>query len=283
LIATSKNKTMGKNTSFGDRMKEYESCYNFKIPNRSYVIIRLDGKGFSKYTTMFDKPFDDILSNVMDAATIELCKYLNPLFAYTQSDEISLVFSTIENIDADLPFDGKVQKLCSISASKVTAAFNKTMLRMLAAFKPEEFNLMEKIISGEFPELDAVFDSRVFVIPDFREVSNYFIWRQQDCTRNSISMAAHALLGHSATMNKSSDEKQEMLFKEKGVNWSDYKVKYKRGVVVKKQTIWVDGQNGEPIQRSKWLPDYDIPIFTQEREYLYNLIPVIKITEDNVV
>lgn len=42
-------------------------------------------------------------------------------------------------------------------------------------------------------------------------------------------------------------------------------------------------EKGEPIQRSKWLPDYDIPIFTQERDYLYNLIPVIKITEDNVV
>jgi tRNA(His) guanylyltransferase len=273
---------MGKNTSFGDRMKDYESCYNFKIPNRSYVIIRLDGKGFSKYTKMFDKPFDDILSNVMDAATVELCKYLNPLFAYTQSDEISLVFSTIENIDADLPFDGKVQKLCSISASKVTAAFNKTMLRLLGLFKYNPEELFAKITSGDFAEIDAVFDSRVFVIPDFREVSNYFIWRQQDCTRNSVSMAAHALLGHSATMNKSSDEKQEMLFKEKGVNWNDYKVKYKRGVVVKKQTIWVDGQNGEPIQRSKWLPDYNIPIFTQEREYLYKLIPTIQISEDNI-
>ena len=57
---------------------------------------------------------------------------------------------------------------------------------------------------------------------------------------------------------------------------------YKRGVVIKKQTIWVDGQNGEPVQRSKWLPDYNIPIFTQEKEYLYNLIPVIQITEDNI-
>lgn len=273
---------MGKNTSFGDRMKEYESCYNFKIPNRSYVIIRLDGKGFSKYTTMFDKPFDDILSNVMDAATIELCKYLNPLFAYTQSDEISLVFSTIENIDADLPFDGKVQKLCSISASKVTAAFNKTMLRMLAAFKPEEFNLMEKIISGEFPELDAVFDSRVFVIPDFREVSNYFIWRQQDCTRNSISMAASAYFSHKQLEGVKSEKKQEMLFTEKGINWNDYKVKYKRGVVVKRHVVTVNGSNGEPVTRSKWLPDYNTPIFTQEKEYLYNLIPVIQITEDNI-
>jgi tRNA(His) 5'-end guanylyltransferase len=264
---------MGKNKSLGDRMKEYESCYNFKIPNRSYVIIRLDGKGFSKYTKMFEKPFDDILSNVMDAATIELCKYLNPLFAYTQSDEISLVFSTIENIDAELPFDGKVQKLCSISASKLTSAFNKTMLRLLGSFKYTPEELFQKITSGNLAEIDAVFDSRVFVIPDIREVANYIIWRQQDCTRNSVSMAAHALLGHSATMNKSGEEKQEMLFQEKGVNWNDYATKYKRGTVIKKQTIFIEGQNGEPVQRSKWIPDYNIPIFTQDREYLMSLIP----------
>lgn len=268
---------MGKIKSLGDRMKEYESCYSFKIPNRSYVIIRLDGKGFSKYTKIFEKPFDDMLSNVMDSATIELCKYLTPAFAYTQSDEISLVFTTIDNIDAEMVFDGKLQKLCSISASKVTAAFNKNMLRMLAAFKPEEWNLMEKIISGDFPEIDAVFDSRVFVIPDIREVSNYFIWRQQDCTRNSVSMAASANFSHKLLEGKSSSDKQEMLFNEKGINWNDYAVKYKRGAVIKRTEFTVEGPNGEEAKRNKWLPDYNTPIFTQEKEYLYNLIPTIEI------
>jgi hypothetical protein len=41
---------MGKDTSFSGRMKEYENCYSFKVPNRSYVIVRLDGVRFSKYT-----------------------------------------------------------------------------------------------------------------------------------------------------------------------------------------------------------------------------------------
>lgn len=259
-----------------ERMKEYEACYSLKIPPRTYTIIRLDGKGFSKYTKMFNKPFDDNLSNVMDVATIELCKYLNPKFAYTQSDEISLVFTDIENIDSELVFDGKVQKLCSISASKVTAAFNKTMLKILASFKYTPEELLLKITTGDFPEIDAVFDSRVFIIPDFREVSNYFIWRQQDCTRNSVSMSASANFSHKMLEGKSSEEKQEMLFQEKGINWNDYLPKYKRGTVIKKQTVWVDGQNGEPVERSKWLPDYNTPIFTQEKEYLYNLIPTIK-------
>jgi tRNA(His) guanylyltransferase len=267
---------MGKNISLGDRMKQYESCYDFRIPPRTYTIIRLDGKGFSKYTKMFEKPFDDILSNTMDVATIRLCEYLNPKFAYTQSDEISLVFTDIENIESELIFDGKVQKLCSISASKVTAAFNKTMLRLLASFKYKPDELVEKITTGDFAEIDAVFDARVFIIPDFREVSNYFIWRQQDCTRNSVSMAASANFSHKMLEGKSSEEKQEMLFQEKGINWNNYATKYKRGVIIKKETIWIDGQNGEPVQRSKWLPDYQTPIFTQDKEYLYNLIPIIQ-------
>lgn len=269
---------MGKNTTFSDRMKDYESCYAFKIPKRSYVLIRLDGKGFSGYTKNFEKPFDDILSNVMDATTIELCKEFNPLFAYTQSDEISLIFSTIENIDAELPYEGKVQKLCSITASKATAAFNKTMLKLLSAFRYTPEELLSKITSGDFVEIDAVFDSRVFVIPDFREVSNYFIWRQQDCTRNSISMAASAYFSDSQTKGLKGADKQELLFKEKGINWNDYKVKYKRGVVVRKQKLFVDGQNGEPVERNKWLPDYNTPVFTQDKEYLYKLIPTIQIT-----
>jgi tRNA(His) 5'-end guanylyltransferase len=259
------------------RMKAYEACYDFKVPSRTYVIIRLDGKNFSKYTKMFNKPFDDNLSNVMDIATIELCKLFNPKFAYTQSDEISLLLTDIENIESELIFDGSVQKLCSISSSKVTAAFNKAMLKTLASTKYNQEKLFEKILSGDFAEIDAVFDSRVYIIPDFREVSNYFIWRQQDCTRNSISMAASANFSSKKLEKKSGSEKQEMLFIEKGINWNDYLSKYKRGVVIKKENVFVQGKNGDVVQRSKWLPDYETPIFTQEKEYLYKLIPTISL------
>lgn len=256
------------------RMKAYEACYDIRVPARTYVVIRLDGKGFSKYTQMFEKPFDDSLSNVMDAATVELCKYLNPKFAYTQSDEISLVFTDIENIESELIFDGKVQKLCSISASKVTAAFNKMMLKIVALrHTPEEFHQMA--ISGMFPEIDAVFDSRVFIIPDFREVSNYFIWRQQDCTRNSVSMAASSQYSHKELEGVSSGGKQELLF-QKGINWDKYKTKYKRGAVIKKHSFEIDGPNDTVVVRSKWIP-VETPIFTEEKDFLYNLIPTIEI------
>lgn len=292
VVGVKNKKNMSKKTSLADRMKSYESCYETKIPERSYIIIRLDGKNFSKYTKMFEKPFDDILSNVMDVATIELCSKLHPKFAYTQSDEISLLFTTIDNIDAETPFEGKVQKLCSISASILTAAFNKNMLKLLSTFKYEPNEFIHKIQTGTLEEINATFDSRVFVIPDYREVANYFVWRQQDCTRNSVSMAASAYFSDAQTRNKSGAEKQEMLFQEKGINWNDYKVKYRRGVVISKQPVFVDvpaGHSGlskkgtgpraenpdEPItvMRSKWLPDYNIPVFTQDRAYIEALIP----------
>lgn len=255
-------------------MKGYEACYDVRIPARTYTIIRLDGKGFSKYTQMFEKPFDGKLSMVMDTATIRLCEYMNPKFAYTQSDEISLVFTDIENIESEMIFDGKVQKLCSISASKVTAAFNATMLRVLSTLTPGE-EILEKLRTGNFPEIDAVFDARVFIIPDFRDVSNYFIWRQQDCTRNSVSMAASANYSDKELEGKSSSQKQEMLF-QKGINWNDYLPKYKRGVVIMKQPFALNAPNGDVVMRSKWLPAIT-PIFTEDKEFLYKLIPTIEI------
>ncbi len=264
-----------KGKSLSERMKAYETCYEIKVPSRSYVIVRLDGKGFSKYTQMFEKPFDGKLSMVMDTATIKLCEYLNPKFGYTQSDEISLVFTDIDNIDSELIFDGKLQKLCSISASKVTAEFNKTMLKVLGLFmKPED--LVKKVTSGNFPEIDAVFDARVFIIPDYREVANYFVWRQNDCSRNSVSMAASAYFSHEELEGKSGNEKQDMLFKEKGINWNDYLPKYKRGVIIKRHPIEVVGPNGETAIRNKWLPAIT-PEFTKDKEFLYNIIPTSQI------
>jgi tRNA(His) 5'-end guanylyltransferase len=101
---------------------------------------------------------------------------------------------------------------------------------------------------------------------------NTMIWRQQDCTRNSVSMAASANFSHKLLEGKSGEEKQEMLFSEKGINWNDYLPKYKRGSVIKKEKIIISGNNGEKIERSKWIADTNTPIFTQDRDYLINLL-----------
>jgi len=264
-------------SSLSDRMKGYEKVTSYVLPQRTYTIIRVDGKNFSKYTKRFEKPFDTMLSNVMDIATAETAKMLNPKFAYTQSDEASFLVTDFENIESQQMLGGKIQKLASIVAAKFTAEFNKAMLQALSTQIDNDRDFIAMLQDDRVPEINAVFDARVFTIADYREVSNYFIWRQQDATRNSVSMAASAVYSHKELNGKSNSDKQDMLM-EKGINWNDYDIKFKRGIVIMKKSYMktTDTPKG-PVTtpRSKWTFDYNTPIFTKDREYLYNLIPVI--------
>jgi len=234
-----------KKDSLGDRMKEfYENRTRNFLPRRTYTIIRVDGKAFHSYTRGLIRPFDEKLVNDMDETACYMCKNIQGAkFAFVQSDEISILLTDFEGLTTDAWFDGNIQKMVSISASLATAKFNE--LR---------------------PNKIALFDSRVFTIPSDIEVENYFIWRQQDTTRNSISSVAQSMFSHRELENKNTDQMQEMCF-QKGVNWNDFSAKLKRGRLIVKQDYEKEGAT-----RSKWV-SVEPPIFTQEREMLKVLIP----------
>jgi len=108
----------------------------------------------------------------------------------------------------------------------------------------------------------AYFDSRVFAIPE-DEVCNYFIWRQQDCVRNSIQSLARSLYGHKECNNKNQSQLQEICF-QKGHNWNDLETKNKRGFCVKRSIPKEeDSIDGRTISM-----DFEIPTFTQKRQYI---------------
>ena len=234
-----------KKDSLGDRMKEfYENRTRNFLPRRTYTIIRVDGKAFHSYTRGLVRPFDEKLVNDMDETACYMCKNIQGAkFAFVQSDEISILLTDFEGLTTDAWFDGNIQKMASISASLATAKFNE--LR---------------------PNKIALFDSRVFTIPSDIEVENYFIWRQQDTTRNSISSVAQSMFSHRELENKNTDQMQEMCF-QKGVNWNDFSAKLKRGRLIVKQDYEKEGAT-----RTKWV-SVEPPIFTQEREMLKVLIP----------
>ena len=225
----------------GDRIKDYyEDRTRICLMRRMITIIRLDGKGFSKYTKNLNKPFDDGFSDDMDATAAFLCANIQGAkFAYTQSDEISIIITDFDTNETDAWFDNNIQKMVSIAASMATAKFNE--LRGYRGSKTL-----------------AMFDARVFQVPTVDEMINAMIFRQQDATRNSVSMAAYELCGHKATEKKSGAEKQEMMW-QRGVNWNDYKTKYKRGTVIRKVQVEKTGPNGEKVMRNKWLADPEIP------------------------
>jgi tRNA(His) 5'-end guanylyltransferase len=248
-----------KKDDIGNRMKSnYEDRTRICLPRRTHTIIRIDGKAFHTYTRGLTRPFDDGFIEDMDATAAYLCKNIqNAKFAYVQSDEISILLSDYDKITTDAWFDNNIQKMASVSASMATRAFNEARTKRLIYDESPLVPAHEVPIRMKWAE----FDSRVFQIPEWTEVENYFIWRQQDCVCNSILSVAQSLYSHKEMNGKNTSELQEMIF-QKGTNWNDFAPKYKRGRVIRKDHTVV----GETV-RSKWI-SVEPPSFTQERQIM---------------
>lgn len=279
-------------TTIGDRMKNnYENITRYYLTRRMPVIIRIDGKAFHTFTRGFKKPFDDILVKTMQDTMKYLCENIQGcVLGYTQSDEISLVLTDYAELTTDAWFGNNLQKMCSVSASMATMAFNKFFSHNVEDL---ESNLAQEHETDGMTELvknmlsyyriyrialkkGAMFDSRVFTIPK-EEVCNYFIWRQQDSTRNSIQSVGQANFSQRELNGKSCNDIQDMLMTQKSINWNNYATTLKRGsccIKIDDSITKYDevGNICDYIPISKWVIDNEIPIFTQDRNYVEKLI-----------
>lgn len=254
----------------GKRMKEqYEMRTRTWLPRRTYTIIRLDGKAFHTFTRRMKRPYDQTFMDMMDKTAISLCSEIQGCkMAYVQSDEISLLLTDFEKITTDAWFDGQVQKIVSVSASIATAHFN--VLNSLYQIQVEKKDWSDIKL--------AMFDSRVFCIPDPIEVENYFIWRQKDAVRNSISMHAQSLYSHKELHGKSQSDMHDMIHA-KDQNWDNLPDGFKRGRTFVKvrlmdiETMCPDGKHRVFNHGTDWVVKY--PDFLKEREDLSNWIPKI--------
>lgn len=267
------------NATLADRMKSYENINRTYLTERLPVIIRIDGKNFSRYTKPFKKPYDDIFLNAMRATAKLLCENIQGAkLAYTQSDEISILLIDFDKISSQLWFNGNIQKMVSVSASMASIYFYKALENEIYTFNhktSEEYEYIEKL-KDHLADATAVFDSRCFILPK-EEVVNYFRWRQIDCTRHSIQSAAQTYFSPSEMHNKTCDQLQEMLFTEKNINWSKYPSYFKNGSCIIKKKIEREVKNPKTgeivnIMRPTWIEDKEIPIFTQNRDYIKALV-----------
>jgi tRNA(His) 5'-end guanylyltransferase len=271
---------MSTNITLGDRMKEYyENITRNKLTRRTPVIIRLDGKAFHTFTRGFDKPFDKCIVRSMQETMNYLCNNIQGcVLGYTQSDEISLLLCDYQKLDTAAWFDYNIQKMVSVSAAMATFKFMGSLREfyMILTERLEKYNnipdcnVESKILTVD-QALDkadkilrklnggAFFDARAFSIPK-EEVNNYFVWRQQDATKNSVMTLAQQYYSQSALNGVKYKEAEDMLFTEKGINWNDLPTAVKRGSCSVKP-IGVEDARGFKI-------DTEIPIFTQDREYV---------------
>ena len=297
------------NTALTQRMKKYyEEVPKIKLVRKIPVCIRLDGKAFHTFLKGFQKPFDDIFIKTMQDTMKYLCQNIQGcVLGYTQSDEISLILIDYQKLTTSAWFDYEVQKICSVSASMATMAFNRAFEKNVEAeshvFTDEwldngEYNPNYK--SKELEDLwlthkkalekGAMFDSRCFNIPK-EEVANLIFWRQFDASKNSVQMVGQANFSHKELQNKSSNDIQDMLMIQKGINWNDLPTYQKRGSCCVKREFWIDKNDGEEfskeysealdrtaidenaIKKTEWIIDTEIPIFKSEgREYINDLI-----------
>jgi tRNA(His) 5'-end guanylyltransferase len=216
---------MSQNDDLGDRMKGYEAQETARkfLPGLP-IYARIDGRGFSKFTKDMERPYDERMSRAMIETTKTLVDQCNATIGYTASDEISLVWIPTEH--GHNWFDGKVMKMTSVLAGLATAAFGQAILL--------EFSNMHGLpLLQKMPH----FDTRVISMPSEIEAANMLLWRNQDCAKNSITMAASSLYSHKELQGKNSANKHDMLF-DKGINWStDYPYFFKRGTFVRRRSV----------------------------------------------
>ncbi len=253
--------------SLGTRMKEYEEQAKPFLLRRTPVIIRVDGRAFHTFTRRCEKPYDQKLGRAMQFVAEKLVEGIQGAqIAYVQSDEVSVLIRDWDTNQTTAWFDNNLQKMVSLASAIATNAFNSMWFDTNGG--------------GSFTYQDMVqFDARAFNIPK-EEVCNYFIWRQQDATRNSINMLAQSLFSHKQLQGKNTRVVQDMMVLEKNVNWNDRKVWEKRGacayrVEYQTELPFVDVEadpvpvhGSVPTTRTRVMTDLDIPIFTQDRQFI---------------
>lgn len=216
------------------------------MPN-SFIIVMLDGKNFSKMVkNTFKKPFDDDFIRMMNETAKYLCEEIQGCkIGYTQSDEISLLLSDIGG--EDLFFGGRLCKMQSVIASMATAKFN----RMMTEYFLKKGKKMEEIPLYNF-------DCKVWVVPNKDDAFAWFLYRQNDCEKNSRQQFAQTFAEHRDLMKRTAAEQTEFVKENFGKDWDKIENGKKWGRLISKEAItgkkYVEAFKQEIVyERTSWV------------------------------
>jgi tRNA(His) guanylyltransferase len=224
--------------ALAERMKGYEASFEFTLPLDSPIILRLDGHGFSKFTAHFCRPFDQRIHDAMIATCADLLHFFpQATVAYTQSDEITLVFPSGVHT-----FNERVQKLSSLAASYCSVNFNRHLTACLEsqpepAVKPSAYSALGT----------AYFDARFFAVPSLAEALNNILWRcRNDAVRNSVNGFARTMYSTKEMHGKRTGDLLAMMKEEKGVVFEDAVPRWAvEGCLMKREQFEHEGVNGK--------------------------------------
>lgn len=230
------------------RMRGIESARDPCAADDTFLVARIDGRGFTRLTgevLKFEKPYDERFRDHMIATVQHLMECgFRSLFGYTQSDEISLLFDP-----ADRSFGRNIRKWTSILAGEASACFSVRIGR------------------------PAAFDCRIIELPAPNLVVDYFRWRSEDARRNARngwcywtlrSAGASAAEATERSMGMSTEEKDDLLLHH-GVRFESLPAWHARGIGVLRETydkLSVNPLTGETVvaRRRRLQTVLDLPV-----------------------
>lgn len=257
-------------TSLKNKQEYYRSLTDYKLVPNSYVIVMLDGRSFSKKVkNKFRKPFDNRFVDAMNNTAKYLCEKIEGCkFAYTQSDEISLVITDFDTINTDSFFNYRLSKILSICSSMASAKFNAEMLEQkmaesLSPYASSECNIMAV---GEVLKDNPLyeFDCKAWNVPTYNDVYGWILHRQLDCIRNSKEQTAQTYLPNKQLVHLTCDEQIAKLREIEGINWDAFDDSVKYGRFIYKEETTGTTPDGTEYKRMKFQVHNGFPILAEE-------------------
>jgi tRNA(His) 5'-end guanylyltransferase len=224
--------------SLKDKCEYYRSLTDYKLLPNSNILVMLDGNNFSTLVkNNFNLPFDDDFINMMNHTALSLCNQVAGVkFAYTQSDEISLLITDYDTPVTETLYNGRLCKIQSILAGIATAEFNRLYIPYILKKKSDADMLRQNTIAELINTMKlAKFDCKAWVVPTINDVYAWFLYRQHDCIRNSKQQAAQTYLSHNTLMGLDTDLQIQRLFDTKGIDWNEFEDGKKFGRFIYKE------------------------------------------------
>jgi tRNA(His) guanylyltransferase len=207
---------------------EYVKSFENKndLLKNTYIVIRIDGKGFTKFTDahQYKKPNEIKGIKIMALAGLSVMESFPEIFlGYGQSDEFSFAFKKNARL-----YNRRHEKILTNVVSQFTSAF--------VYYWPKVF------VNGPELKYPPCFDGRVVLYPSFQNLKDYFSWRYVDCHINDLYNTTFWALVQEGKMTKDeahkklkgtlSNDKNEILFSQFNINYNNQPEVYKKGTLV---------------------------------------------------
>lgn len=235
--------------AFSDReMKEREIYSDIRV--FPPFAVRIDGRGFNRILSDFKKPYDERFAKAMAECAERFFRDsgLNPILAFTFSDEISLFFY-------EVPYNYRIEKIDSI----IPAFFSSALTIELDLKKPVSF------------------DSRIIPLGK-EDIYRYLVWRQAETWRNHVSSYGYYTLRKTGLSeneaairlrNMKASAIHELVFQH-GINLAETPAWQRCGVLVFREMY--EKKGFDPVkkadvttQRTKIVQEWETPVFNTDK------------------